>query len=417
VRGRRLLALLLAWGIIAVAAVPIAAESFFARDALGRWLEGYDLRAEGMGGVAIAIRDSFPHSQVNPATYAFASRSSGYVSAYPELRWLRFRTGERWCPEGLECPLTTVHLRQSGGHLGAVHGLVALPRRARLAFGIRQTNDVQYDRTNLVALGDSGEVRRREEGTGGYLTYSLGVAWRPGATLALGIEGQLVSGIIRDVVHFDFDDPETMRTRDEVGTRIRRAFSLRIGVLGNVGRWHVGGFVATAASGQGRRSWRNTSGVQLKEDFDIVLPPEGGLGVSADVGQNWRVGLDLLWRGWSRASFPEDGDGQLSLRDTWRIGLGVERAGRVDPRSRFGEGVSFRAGLAWDPWYFEDARGRRIQEASLSVGVGLPVARDRGRIEALARLGRRWLEGSSRPDEVYVLLGLGIAYASMPRGF
>ena len=52
-----------------------------------------------------------------------------------------------------------------------------------------------------------------------------------------------------------------------------------------------------------------------------------------------------------------------------------------------------------------------------SVGIGLPLARDRGHVDLLFRLGKRSVENTDRPEEIFLLFGLGAAYGSMPRGY
>jgi hypothetical protein len=402
--------------LLPVLAPGVDAESIFARDALGRWVEPYDLRAEGMGGVAVAVRDSFPHSQHNPATYAFASRSSGYVSVYPEIRWIRL-PDEIACPEGAGCEPGDDQ-RQNGGRLGSLHGIITVGTQWRIGIGIRQINDPSYVVINEVNVGQDDEATREEKGTGGILAYTLGAAWRPWPNLAVGVEGAVISGTIRDIVRYEFSNSRFQDTRDDVTTKIKNGLGARVGALWSAGRLSVGAFYATAVDeDKGRRSWRNSDGFQAKETFEMRLPASAGWGFVWDIGRRWRAGADFVWRGWADGEFPErDGNGYV-LEDTWRFGAGFERVGRMSPQSGFGEGISWRFGVSYDPWYFEDSMGNHAREIAASAGMGLPIARDRGHIDLALRLGRRSVEEIDRPDEIFLQIGLGATYGSMPRGY
>ncbi|MBD3336084.1 MAG: hypothetical protein GF355_11270 [Candidatus Eisenbacteria bacterium] len=397
------------------------AESIFAREGLGEWLEPYDLRAQGMGGVAIGVADSFPHSQHNPAAYAFARRATGYVSLYPESRWIRPPAGAARCPDAAGCPTGDDAVRQNSGRLGAVHGVIFLNPSLGLSFGLRQIHDPRYQITNVVEVEDDVSAVRREEGSGGVMAYALGLALKVRRGTAFGFEVSHISGSMRDLVTYDF--PRTSPytdTRDEIKTRIRNGWRISVGGLWRTGRLSVGSFYATPAAADGRRIWRNTLGLQESEDFDPELPASAGAGAAWDFGDRWRAGTDIVWRGWSQADFPGRSGPDPEYSDTWRVGFGVERIGWVNPRARFGEGISWRAGFSHTPWYIEDAAGNRLREIAISAGMGLPVAKDRGRLDLLVRLGRRSIpvEGSrDRPDEIFLQFGLGLTYGSMARGY
>lgn len=394
----------------------VEAESIFSRDALGRWVEPYDLRAEGMGGVAVAVRDSFPHSQQNPAAYAFAARSSGFVSVFPEIRWIRFSDAVA-CPEEAGCE-PAANERQNGGRLGGFHGVITLGDAWRVALGIRQVNDPSYVVINEVDVGETGSARREEKGTGGILSYTLGASYRLLPSLALGVEGVLVSGSMKDIVRYEFSGSGFQDTRDEVSTKIKNALGARVGASWSTGRFSLGAFYATAVDeDQGHRSWRNDDGFQAKESFEMRLPASAGWGVAWDAGKRWRAGADVVWRGWADGELPSGDGADYVLRDTWRVGAGFERVGHTRPQSTFGAGISWRFGLSYDPWYFEDSKGNRVRELAASAGMGLPVARDRGHIDLALRLGRRSVENTDRPDEIFLQIGLGASYASMPRGY
>jgi hypothetical protein len=410
VRGRLLSAIA---ALAAAWVLPAPAESIFGRQGLGEWIEAYDLRAEGTGGVAVAVRDSFPHSQLNPAAFAFASRSSGYVSLYPEVRWIRREEAQRGCPEGLDCGRPGTE-RQNSGRLGSLHGVVAAGQSVRFAFGLRQATDPSYQTVNTI----DGQTVRKERGTGGLVAYSLGAAWRARPGLALGIEGGLVAGTMKDIVTFDFAGGTLDDTRDEIATRIKNAFCARAGALWTAGRLSLGSFYASAASGDGERVWRSASGLEAKEGFEQELPASAGFGAAWQLAPRVRVAADAVWRGWSGVSSASPDDGSLPApEDTWRFAAGLERVGRMSPQAGFGEAIAWRVGAGYDTWPTQSAGGKRVREAALSAGMGLPIARDRGRVEVLVRLGRRSLEETSRPHETVLRIGIGATYGSMPRGY
>lgn len=392
-------------------------ESIFSREALGEWREPYDLRAQGMGGVSIAIRDSFPHAQQNPAGIIFSRLSIAYVSIYPEKRWLRVPADGSACPNGLECPSSGGTKSQVSGGLANIHSVIKLGPRWSLGLGVRQINDPAYQIVNMIDSGGIGEAERQEEGTGGFLSYTLGLAYRVSPDFSIGFEGSRISGAITDIVEYNFTNGNYMDTRDELTTRMKKGWQGRLGFLWAPGRLAMGGFYATAVAADGTWNWRNQDGVQTRLSFDIDLPPSAGYGMALDLGDRWRAGYDIVWRGWSKAKFPALDGSEPDYTDTWRIGLGVEKIGEVSTRARFGEGVSLRAGLSYTPWYFENAEGRRVTESAVSMGLGLPLSKDRGRIDFLLELGKRSVEEMKRPDEIFLRLGLGATYGSMPREY
>jgi hypothetical protein len=412
--GNRALPAAALWLALALGlTLPAGAESVFAREGIGEWIEGYDLRGEALGSTGIGVLDLHNFTGPNPATTAFSRKSMGFVG---------IGTTVRWADDG------RARHRRPSTYLTGLGGHVALGTRFGIRFAMGPATDAAYSLETNVATGWEGieEDVRREEGSRGLLRYALAVTWRGGRNWALAAGGGLLAGSLIDETSYAFGDSAVadgwIAGEDQRRLRFRPAPFFIGGLLARpLPAVTVGGFVSTGAEADVSGSYESFAGNDWDRDESRVrLPLGAGCGAALQVGDRLRLSGDLIWREWEETTLddlalPLEGVGPF--RNTLRWGVGLERLPSSDPRASTFATISWRIGFAAIPWYLVDADGDGIDEWRVSCGVGLPVQRDRGTVDFLLAYGRRGSRATNGIEEEYVRFGFGSIFSSMPREY
>jgi len=388
------------------------AESIFAREGIGTWLEGYDLRGEALGGTGIGVIDAHNFSGPNPASTAFSEKAMGYVGLGSTVRWTT---------DGDETD------RQPATFLTGFGGHVALPSGFGFRFLIGPATDASYTLVETVPTGWSGDQDRRyEEGSRGLLRYAAAATWRSGDTFALGFGGGLVAGSIIDRTVFEFGDSARadgwLPGENERRLRFHPSSYAHVGFLARpLSRLTVGGFLATGHELRVSGRYESFAGTETDRDTTYLDLPFGfGMGLGLRLAARLRLSGDIVWRQWGDVqldgqALPQPGVGPYE--DTARWGIGLERLPSTDPRAPYLSTLAWRIGFARTPWYLVDADGDRIEEWRASFGVGLPVQTDRGMLDLLFVYGQRGEEGETGVEERFVRVGFASTFSSVERGY
>jgi len=405
------------WGRGAALAVLVAAlawtpgaraVSAFAREGLGEWLEGYDVRGDALGSTGIGVADPFNFCMANPAATAFSSNTLVYVAMDGTVN--RVEDGD--------------HASQRGS--GTVRGLgvhVPLSGPWGMRWILRPYTDGVYTLREIVPTG-SGSSRniRVSEGARGLLLVSGEATYCHGRSLATGLSIGLTAGSLIDEVTYEFADSGWTNTEDQRKLRVKPAWVFGGGLL-----WSPNARVAVGASASiGTRmtaqdELQSAGGGETIHRTTTIDSPLGlGGGLSVHVHERVRVSADAYWRGWEDVQvggldLPQPRLGPF--RNTLRWGVGVERTPQRSPTSSFWNQLSWRAGIAWIPWYAEDLNGHAADERRVSIGVGIPIRVDRGTLDVALSYGRRGSLDETGIAEEYMRFAFGTTFARMVREY
>ncbi len=400
-------ALALLAGVLALA--PGAqAISAFAREGLGEWLEGYDVRGEALGSTGIGVADPFNFCMASPAATAFSSNTLVYVALDGTVN--RVEDAD--------------HASRRGS--GTVRGLgvhVPLSGAWGMRWTLRPYTDGVYTLRDIVATGSGNPNNiRLSEGARGLLLVSGEATFRHGHNLAAALSAGLTAGSLIDEVSYDFADSGWTDTQDQRKLRVRPAWVLGGGLLwAPTPRLSLGACASIGTRMTVEDELRSPGGAQTIRGTTTVDPPLGlGGGLALRVHERVRVSADLYWRGWEDVQvggleLPQTRLGPF--RNTLRWGVGIERTAQRSPTSPFWNQLSWRAGFSWIPWYAEDLNGHAPDERRISVGVGVPIRVDRGTLDIAVSWGRRGSLDETGIAEDYLRFAFGTTFARMVREY
>lgn len=395
-----------------LAVAPARAESVFAREGLGEWLEGYDLRGETLGSTGLGVIDPYNFCTINPATTAFSVNTLAYFGLGSSLRWTTDDVSTA---------------RRASTYLTGTGVYLALPSHLGLRFALTPVSDPTYRLESTVITGweDREEDVRRETGTRGLLRGEAGLSWRAGTNWALGGSVGIVAGSIRDETIYAFGDSAEDHGYAD-GSDLRRlrvhpAPSLSAGLLMRpLPRVSLGGFIASAGSGDIEETYQGFGETETTADTASVDLPLGlGCGVGVQLSHGLRMSADIVWRRWEEAGFAGPSVPRLEprFRNTLHWGIGVERVPQIEKTTPLLQSITWRAGFALIPWYILDSDGDGIDEWRLSVGAGVPVRQNRGSLDVMLAYGQRGSISANGLAETYVRFGLAGAFARMLREY
>jgi hypothetical protein len=117
----------------------------------------------------------------------------------------------------------------------------------------------------------------------------------------------------------------------------------------------------------------------------VALPFSYGIGIGYQAGERWALAADFFGQPWAHADFnggpPED------IRNTYRIGIGFERAGNTDPSAGWFDRLAYRAGFTYNATYYS-LNGTPVNEWEITAGIAFPLARE-SRLNVAAEYGTR----------------------------
>lgn len=113
-----------------------------------------------------------------------------------------------------------------------------------------------------------------------------------------------------------------------------------------------------------------TIALRQNKQSDLTIPQKIGLGISMKKGDNFRVGLDYLWRNWANTNFSNS---TFNTRNSDRISIGMEFSPGKEPSKESGK-VLYRLGANYYNSYVE-IDNIRIKSFGVTAGIGIPLQR------------------------------------------
>jgi len=389
--------------------LPAAAESLFAREALGEWLDGYDLRGETLGSTGIGTIDPHNFSSLNPASGAWTPFVQGYFAMQGAVNWTEDGTDTA---------------RRSSGLISGLGLSVPVNKQWALRFMLRPQTDGTYRIQEMAPIGsdDPDANRHIEEGSRGLLSYSADLTYH-GRTWAVGLRGGLLAGSLLDQTSYELSDSGWVDTEDRRTLRCEPTVRYGAGFQWSpIDRVTFGAMAILGQTMELEETFTAPAGTEwttTKRSMDH--PRTYGAGLSYFLNRRFRVSADVVTREWeelklSPGSTPATDE--LPLRNTTAWGIGVERV-PAEPELglSFVDRVAWRAGFAFIPWYAQDAGGNPVDERRYTFGIGIPIKHRRGSLDFLIAYGQRGSVGENGIAEEYVRMGLAAVFGAVPREY
>jgi hypothetical protein len=347
---------------VAAATLPAAGQSVFASRGLGYPLEPVDARARAMGGITAGGFGSF-FSVVNPAAIAGVPAPAASVTYQND--WYEASA------EGMDAKGTTARFP-----VIALAFPIVGRWSAALAYGSFLDQNWGATVTDSMDLSSGRvEVTDRFTSTGGVARLRAGAAYQVSSRLAVGVAGELYTGVVRDTL---------LRF---VGDLTPAAFSTSYSFSGTGGsagvRWNPVAALTLSGAVSGGGKLRAVSEDSLEERRDYTLPLTLDAGVSARIARQAEVAASVRWAGWADAN--EELAARGGARDQMVLAAGVEYGGLRLLRAP----VPIRLGARLNQLPFRWEDGEFPEERALTGGFGLGLARGAAQMDFAAERGVR----------------------------
>lgn len=122
-----------------------------------------------------------------------------------------------------------------------------------------------------------------------------------------------------------------------------------------------------------------------------VIPIAVGLGLSYQASERYVVAADFFQQNWFNSEF--NGSPSPALKNSYRLGIGVEKSGNRDYTAPWLDRVAYRLGFSYLATYYK-INGEAINEWAITGGVGLPFSGD-SRLNIALAYGQRGTTGGN----------------------
>lgn len=360
---------------------------------LGYPVPSLDARAAALGGSGMGLfGGSF--SSRNPADLTVFSNPAIGATLAPESVKLKTIDGER-----------------STGRSRFVVMQGVLPYR-NWSFGLNVSSELDQDwdvvlsDTLRTGFGKYPYFERRQH-DGGVSAVGISAARRLGP-LSLGVEGNVLTGNLRQVFRRTFD-PEVSDPTNQIGGAFgdsRWAFSgwrFRAGLTGRVGRR---GIVSAAVTTYTQlEAQKDTFGIAVgTQKFD--MPFEISVGGSVLLTQRLMLTAAGGWKGWSATDFRSL---ETESADVTWAGGGLEYVGvRL-----LGLPVPLRVGYRYTDLPFHETGLVQLSEQAVTFGFGARIAGGRAVMDMGVEIGSRGDLATTGAEESFQRISLSLGINSL----
>ena len=332
-------------------------------------------RAASTGG---ALAEFDPTTPLNPASLD-PGRSALFAQYEPEFR--RVEAGDRTVRTTTSrFPLVGASLRVGD------RGAIALTASTLLDRSWRTTHD-----TTRLIDGEEVETRESYQSIGSITDLRLGGSWALTRKVHVGAGLHGFTGNNRLRVNGRFGDSTTLTLQDDAVS------------FGGAGL-SAGASVRLSSTLDLAASARKGGTIKARRGGDIIAsahaPDRVGVGLLFDGITGTTLAANLGWTAWSNLN------GLVSSRvktsDAWDMGVGADVTG---PRfaSRI---IMMRGGLRWRTLPFAVGEDE-VSELGLSLGAGVPLARDRASFDVGVLHARR-SAGDARENAWTLSVGFAV---------
>ncbi len=330
-------------------------------------------RSAAMGGTGIALRGPAYINHINPA-------------AWSDLPVVQF-SGSLFY-EGIRSRDSFNSVSLGNGNLsGAMLALPVMPSRGlTVAFGFGPMSSVGYDVETTIPVPHGSQIVRYL-GSGGVTSAVIGASYRPFAQLSIGALLSYRTGILKYTTDSFFNVsvgtgyvPSTTQRTHAIDGFAGTAGIMYSGLLPNrtnetFGPLTIGLLFTTPSRLKVDEDlevlYEVISDTTISRSGTIKLPYLVGIGIGYSVDRRNLIAIDVRYEPWE--NFRRFGEPDDQLRNAYRLGVGWERPGVLEPGSGFFNRTTYRLGFFYNASYF-NIQNTPVNETFFTAGIGIPLS-------------------------------------------
>ncbi len=377
---------------------------------LGEINNTFNVKSLSMGGLSYSIFDNNTINFANPASYA----------AF-DTRAFIFDAG--MLANNLSLKTATISEQTSYASLNYLSLGFSVNRWWKTSMGLVPFSNVGYSYGYVENIANIGNVQFYDEGSGGINQIYWGHAIKIDKHLSVGVNLSYYFGAIDKVRAVGFLD-----SVNYVSTHISNSVSINDFNLSFGLQYHtniddiaidLGAVYASKSSLKATEdefartfvpqignveNFKDTISHIYNGDGKVIIPKNIGFGITLSEKNKWKIGAEFQKQYWEEYQSFNVND---SLKNTFRIGLGMEIIPNYNSVNSYFKRVSYRFGIKYEqtPLSLNDTR---INDFGISFGVGLPLRNSRSTVNLGVEYGRRGTVKNNLIQENYFKFMIGI---------
>jgi len=385
--------------VLLAAAAPVLAESQLSARGNGLQYYSSSVRASGMGLAALAAPDSLSLDLFSPANWGGRQAARFGFGSFVSQTTSSDAVGSDASDDGGVSGVGfAVHLKK-GWYAGATLSPYTL-----LGYKWRSTDSLDWGTANI-----------RRQGDGGISQALVGFSAPVGKGIRLGLAARPVFGKVERLWSVNFTETtansasETISERySGLGWSLSGSWSDGVGGAGIVIKTPLEAKIERQmVVGAGGSAQVDTT---AKLDRKLELPFELTAGVSRRMGAHLYAG-EVEWSGWGSVDNAAAGADQMD--DAIRLSLGWEWSPDYQPLDPFWRNLVYRAGFWTASNYALSASDNQSRRTALTMGLGVPYAADRSRIDLAFEVGMAGDKADDGVAERYISFSVGFNHSEL----
>jgi len=396
-----------------LATAQIRISSPYSYYGLGEIQNNQSVYNESMGGISSAVRNPGFVNISNPASYS-AFDTNSFV----------FNVGVTSNFNQVQSNVTT---QPFTNHTSVSYLLLGFPvaRWCGVSLGLVPYSKTGYQTVVRDTIDNIGQVEEQFNGTGGINQAYIGTAFRFFKHLSVGVNVGYLFGttdktlsIYTPDISYSYDIRSINNFRVssvylnyglQYQLNIKKKYSLVLGTkfslpmkLSATRNLLIERFTASGTV----ESIKDTLSNIADESGKIDMPLAIGGGFTFGKKNNWLFGVDFDWQNWK--NFKNFGT-SYSINNSYNISAGGEIIPRYTIASKYWKKMSYNFGFHYGQSYL-DIRNTRINDFSVSVGLGFPISKLKSMISLALEAGKKGTIQDNLIQENYVKLTVGFSF-------
>jgi len=380
---------------------------------LGELQNNHSVYIESMGGINSAIRNPGFINASNPASYSAYDTNSfifnvGVTSNFTQLKSLAVT-------------------QQFENHTSVSYLMFGMPitRWCGISLGLLPYSKTGYQTVVNDTLANIGKTTEKFLGSGGINQAFIGVGFRLFKHLSIGANMKYLFGnTTKDISVYTPDQSNSYNIRMDNAMRvssldfdyglqyqmnIKKKYALVLGT-----KFHVPMNISGTNSQLVDRFTASGDVESVKDTLLFTDSQKGYIKMPLGIGGGftfakkniWLVGADIDWTNWKK--FKSFGVTD-SINNSYTFSVGGEYTPRNNLVSKYWRKMSYCFGFHYGETYLE-INGSKINDFSVSVGLGFPISRLRSMISLAVEAGKKGSIQSNLIQENYIKLTLGFSF-------
>ncbi len=281
-----------------------------------------------------------------------------------------------------------------------------LGKRVALAFGISRISRIQYDFSVTGKTFDNNSFREQYSGSGGLQEIHLTTAYKINPAWTAGLACRYTMGKVKRLWSIDWDSDNFIDTDDKSENNIHGP-RIALGTIYEKQPFTIGLFFAIPLSHDDNliRYGANVD-TSLQINRKLKYPAEIGLGGTYNLNEDYLLGMDVTYTGWSHVRIEEKNPG---YRSTMRISIGGEKQPSRSLSAKTHERFLYRAGMYMQNLYVKNASGNYASEYFVTAGLGIPFYKAMHVLDFAVEAGTRGSIASNKVRDTIIRFTLTVS--------